>query len=268
VLEAITARGALFFYELQTHTGLLPSQLEDSLGELIAQGKVTADGYGAIRYFASRGKGKGRKRRIALAQPLSHRERGRRIAGRAGQRSPASSGRWSLFPGTIPPVPHEERLERWAWQLLQRWGVLFRDLMVRETLSPRWSQLLPMLRRMEARGEIRGGRFVAGVAGEQYALPESIEALRRIRDEPLTGDVLVLSAADPLNLAGLIAGEPRVALKHTATIALRDGRLLASQQSGEVQFYDEASAELIADLSRRLRRFDVAVSEQDLALQR
>ena len=268
VLEAITTRGALFFSELQTQTGLLPSQLEDSLGELIAQGKVTADGYGAIRYFVSRGKGKGRKRRIALAQPLSHRGRARRISRRAGQMSPASSGRWSLFPGAVPPLPHEERLERWAWQLLQRWGVLFRDLMVRETLAPRWSQLLPMLRRMEARGEIRGGRFVAGVAGEQYALPDSIEALRRVREEPVTGEVLVLSAADPLNLAGIITDEPRVAMKHTATIALRDGRLLGAQQSGEVQFYDQASAELAADLSRRLRRFDAAPSEQDLALQR
>ena len=111
-------------------------------------------------------------------------------------------------------VPHEvkpeERAERFARQLLMRWGVLLRDLLVRETLSPPWRDLLPVLRRMEARGEIRGGRFVSGFTGEQFARPEALELLRMIRRTPDDKPAVAVSAADPLNLAGIILPGPRV----------------------------------------------------------
>jgi ATP-dependent helicase Lhr and Lhr-like helicase len=104
----------------------------------------------------------------------------------------------------------EERVERFARQLLLRWGVLLRDLLVRETLSPPWRDLLPVLRRMEARGEIRGGRFVSGFTGEQFARPEALELLRMIRREPDRYPAVLVGNADPLNLSGIILPGPRV----------------------------------------------------------
>ena len=108
------------------------------------------------------------------------------------------------------PMSTQERLERFAQQLLLRWGVLLRDLLVREALSPPWRDLLPVLRKMEARGEIRGGRFVAGFTGEQFARPEAVELLRMIRRQPERGPAVAVSNADPLNLAGIILPGPRV----------------------------------------------------------
>jgi ATP-dependent Lhr-like helicase len=107
-------------------------------------------------------------------------------------------------------VREEERAQRFAKQLLLRWGVLLRDLLVRETLAPPWRDLLPVLRRMEARGEIRGGRFVGGFTGEQFARPEALELLRAIRRNPVARPTVTVASADPLNLTGIILPGPRV----------------------------------------------------------
>jgi ATP-dependent Lhr-like helicase len=107
-------------------------------------------------------------------------------------------------------VSAEERVERFARQLLLRWGVLLRDVLVRETLSPPWRDLLPILRRLEARGEVRGGRFVSGFTGEQFARPEALELLRAIRRESDARAIVPVSNADPLNLTGIILPGPRV----------------------------------------------------------
>jgi ATP-dependent Lhr-like helicase len=107
-------------------------------------------------------------------------------------------------------LPADKRVERFAFQLLRRWGVLMRDLLARETLAPPWRDLLPVLRRMEAKGEIRGGRFVAGLTGEQYARPEALDLLRAVRREGREEPPLEVSNADPLNLAGIILPGPRV----------------------------------------------------------
>jgi ATP-dependent Lhr-like helicase len=104
----------------------------------------------------------------------------------------------------------EDRVQRYARQLLIRWGVLLRDLLVRETLAAPWRDLLPVLRRMEARGEIRGGRFVSGFTGEQFARPEALDLLRSIRRDADGGALVIPSNADPLNLAGIILPGPRV----------------------------------------------------------
>src|SRR5690606_28656054 len=116
-------------------------------------------------------------------------------------------GRWSLFPGPLTAATREAYLEAWARQLLKRWGVLFRDVLIREVNAPRWQDLLPVLRLLELRGEVRGGRFVSGVAGEQYALPSAVDALREARrelEDGQTQDWIVISAADPINLFGVI----------------------------------------------------------------
>jgi len=120
-------------------------------------------------------------------------------------------------------VARAEREERFAWQLLRRYGVVFRDLLGRESQAPPWRALLPIYRRLEARGEIRGGRFVAGLVGEQYALPEAVEALRAVRRGQLSGEVVLVHTGDPLNLVGILTPGQRVSPFSNQFIAYRDG---------------------------------------------
>ncbi|HEY9086051.1 MAG TPA: DEAD/DEAH box helicase [Candidatus Tyrphobacter sp.] len=182
VLAQIEARGAPFFGEIVRGTKHLPSEVEEALWQLVAAGLVTADGFDALRSLVDA------KRRLG--------EKGHRARPRS------SGGRWTLL------VPATQRVDACAFalRLLARWGVLCRDVTARESLAPPWRELLPSLRRMEARGEVRGGHFVAGIGGEQFALPEALDALRAARrgDEwPLTEDVGV-GTYDPLQLAGVI----------------------------------------------------------------
>jgi ATP-dependent Lhr-like helicase len=130
-------------------------------------------------------------------------------------------------PSTLDPA------EQWAWQLLRRWGVVFRDLLAREPGAPPWYELCRIYRRLEARGEIRGGRFITGVAGEQFALGETVRQLRQLRDEGPANELVVLSAADPLNLIGIITPQARVPAKASNRIALCDGALVAAVTAGE-----------------------------------
>ena len=231
VLEALAGRGALFLHELQALTGLLPSQLDEALHELAALGLVTADAFAAVRKLA--GDTRERRARLAAGCPPPSACRGALCV---------PSGRWSLFPGLVTRPAEDACLLHRAQQLPRRWGVVFRDLLVRETASPAWGRLLPVFRRLEAQGEIRGGRFVAGVAGEQYALAAAVERLRQIKDRPPDGKILILAAADPANLAGVITAESRVPATHTNSIALRDGRLIAACQAGETTYWAEFTA--------------------------
>ena len=249
VLDALAARGALFPADLQSVTGLLATQLEEALGELAALGLVTADGFAAIRSIVTRGNRRpgGSRRRLARW-------------GRLTTRAKASGGRWSLFARPAAATRPEERAERWAAQLLRRYGVVFRDLLARESAAPPWRLLQPVLRRQEARGEIRGGRFVAGVAGEQFATPDAVERLRRIRDSkpPVqnhngTGDWLVLSATDPINLFGVITPGPRVPATRGNRFVVRDGRLVASLVAGKVEFQEAAEPVVAREMERQLR---------------
>ena len=107
--------------------------------------------------------------------------------------------------------------------MLKRWGVVFRDLLARETLAPAWRDLLVVLRRLEARGEIRGGRFVSGFLGEQFALPEALELLRSVRKASKDGEELQIAAADPLNLLGIVLPGPRLSALSSENLRLRDG---------------------------------------------
>ena len=191
VLAALEQHGASFFIDLVRQTKRLPSEVEDGLWELLAGGFVTADGFDNLR---------------ALIDPKR-----RRGEGRGSHKRPRhAAGRWALMHHVSPALNREQRVERFAQQLLIRWGVLLRDLLVRETLAPPWRDLLPILRRMEARGEIRGGRFVSGFTGEQFARPEALDLLRAMRRQSEKPGTVSVSNADPLNLTGIILPGPRV----------------------------------------------------------
>jgi ATP-dependent Lhr-like helicase len=191
VLQALERNGASFFIDLVRETRRLASEVEDALWELLAGGFVTADGFDNLR---------------ALIDPKR-----RRGEGRGSQRRPRhAAGRWAILRRDREAATPEERTEQFARQLLMRWGVVLRDLLIRETLAPPWRDLLPVFRRMEARGEIRGGRFVSGFTGEQFARPEALDLLRSIRRETEKRPALAVPAADPLNLAGIILPGPRV----------------------------------------------------------
>jgi ATP-dependent Lhr-like helicase len=197
IADSLQRHGASFLKDVVKATGLLTSEVEDGLWELAAAGLVTADGFENLR---------------ALIDPKRRAGEGR---GRHA-RPRHAAGRWALLqsPGDAEtPAAENARIDALARQFLRRWGVVFRDLLARETLAPAWRDVLIALRRMEARGEIRGGRFVAGFLGEQFALPEAVELLRGARRTSMsTGSstALVVAAADPLNLAGIITPGSRV----------------------------------------------------------
>ena len=202
VLDQLRSSGASFMRELVRATGRLTSEVEDGLWELVAAGLVTADGFDSLRALIDpkRRRGAGRHR---TARP-------RHTAGRwALLRPAAESGTAAGLASTSGP-----RAELFARQLLARWGVVFHDLIVRETTAPGWRDLLSVLRRLEARGEVRGGRFVDGFIGEQFALPDALEALRLTRRTPPQDgcQALRVSAADPLNLVGIVTPGERVSV--------------------------------------------------------
>jgi ATP-dependent Lhr-like helicase len=139
----------------------------------------------------------------------------------------------------VQPLSAEERAERWAWLLLNRYGVVFRDLLARETVAPSWRDLAPIFRRLEMRGEIRGGRFVHGVAGEQFALPDAVERLRKHRDEPSEPQWSIVSAADPLNLVGIVTRDPRVPSKRGNRLLFLNGRPVAARESRQMRWISD-----------------------------
>ncbi len=180
VLDEITRKGAPFFADIVRGTKRLPAEVEEALWQLVAAGLVTADGFDALRSLIDS------KRRLG--------EKGLRARPRS------SGGRWTRIESSTEKIDPEA----FARRLLARWGVVFRDIVAREGLAPRWRELLMALRRLEARGEVRGGRFVSGYVGEQFALPEAVDALRASRRNRDESELTAVSAYDPLNLAGII----------------------------------------------------------------
>lgn len=226
ICERLEAQGASFATDLMATTRMLPTHLEEALGELISRGIVTADTFTGLRSL------------IAERKEAQQRGRDRVPAGYTRQRLLTNvSGRWSIWKrssSVIGELSETERLQAWAWQLLRRWGVVFRDLIAQEDGSPRWWELVPVFRRLEARGEVRGGRFITGVAGEQFALESSLQRLRRHR-EPSEGDgVVLLSAVDPLNLIGVLSPPPRIPSQAQNRVLYVHGVPTAALQGGEV----------------------------------
>ncbi|MET0279948.1 MAG: DEAD/DEAH box helicase [Steroidobacteraceae bacterium] len=231
----LRARGASFFDDLLRGSGLLQSQAENALGELVAAGLASADSFGGLRALLLPLK---TKRRLAA--------RGRRIA-LAGLEE---AGRWSLLrpagDADVAAAPAAEAVEdpelvqQVAMRLLQRYGVVFRRLLTREAgWLPPWHVLLRSLRRLEAQGHVRGGRFVAGVSGEQYALPDAVTALRAVRQRRADGALVVLSAADPLNLLGIVTPGARLPALAGNRLALRDGVPIAVHAGGQLELFVE-----------------------------
>jgi ATP-dependent Lhr-like helicase len=216
VLEGLRSRGALFFHDLVTATRRLPVEVTEALWDLVARGLVTADGFGSVRALLS-----ARDRWLRRAARPGPGERLRR----AGQRAGGGEGRWALVPSPPPAgsVDRETLAEAVAEQLLARWGVVLRDLISRETLALPWREILWALRRLEARGTARGGRFVTGFVGEQFALPEAVEGLRQTRRRERQGEIVRLAAVDPLNLVGIVTPGPRVAAVRRNTVVYHDG---------------------------------------------
>jgi ATP-dependent Lhr-like helicase len=233
--------GALFPIDLVAATGLLPAEVWDALLELAAEGLVTSDTFSALR------------ERVAAAFDL--RRLPRRHRSRSARRPPTSpAGRWSLFPGYLRPAESAERLEQWAWQLLRRYGVVFRDLLRQEPLAPPWGSLVRVLRRLELSGHVRGGLFVEGVSGEQYALPEAVERLRGIDGSP---EPVVMTAVDPAQLAWLCPGEPMVPSVHTGAMVWWKGRVVASMQGMRVELFGQLPTSCWERVLRDLQRLVV-----------
>ncbi|MBV8195617.1 MAG: hypothetical protein JOY80_08825, partial [Candidatus Dormibacteraeota bacterium] len=217
VLAALRQHGALFTSDIAGTAKRLPSEVEAALWDGVARGLVTADGFAAVRGLLI-----GRR----WSRPQA-RQRGLR-RGVSGLSS--GEGRWSLVPAAMRVDDRDALAEAVAEQLLVRWGVVFRDVLARETLALPWRDILWALRRMEARGTVRGGRFVTGFAGEQFALPEAIDTLRRVRRADRAGETVRVSAADPLNLVGIIVPGPRIPAIRTNVVTYRDGLPLAAEQ--------------------------------------
>ncbi|MGA3215266.1 MAG: DEAD/DEAH box helicase [Acidimicrobiales bacterium] len=239
VVEALAGHGALFVTDLCQMTGRMPGEVAEALWDGMARGLLTADGFQAVRaLLAGRGRwgrsvsSPGRAAPLLSAPGRSRPGLPRRS--RLRVRPALSGGRWSLLgngPGSASVATSTEAVamdadeiaEAVAGQLLARWGIVFRDLLWRESLSIAWREVLWALRRLEARGVVLGARYVAGFTGEQFALPEAAEQLRSVARRPLDGLTVKLSAADPLNLTGVILPGPRVPAQHLRTVTLKDG---------------------------------------------
>ncbi|MDZ7750667.1 MAG: hypothetical protein U5S82_03170 [Gammaproteobacteria bacterium] len=198
--EALEGHGASFFIDLVQETGLLRTQAEEALAELVARGLVTSDGFAGLRALITPhnrrpGFGRGRRRHRATGAAVD------------------DGGRWSLLRPAAAALEYDaparpaddEAVEHIAHTLLRRYGVVFRKVLEREANLPPWRELLPVYRRMEARGELRGGRFVQSFSGEQFALAGAVTRLRAVRKRKKRGDLVALSAIEPLNLVGIIA---------------------------------------------------------------
>jgi ATP-dependent helicase Lhr and Lhr-like helicase len=237
VLAVLRARGASFFHELVAGSGLLATQVEQALGELAAAGLVTSDGFAGVRALITPS---------ARRKPLAPAVRRHRTVPFGIE----SAGRWALLEGAAVPLA----LERRARALLRRYGVVFRRLLEREAGAPAWRDLLLVYRRLEARGEIRGGRFVAGMAGEQFALPEAVGQLRAVRREPGAGRLVGLSAADPLNLTGIITPGERVPALAPNRVLYEDGVPVLALVAGDVRWLAPGAETRAADLVEALVR--------------
>jgi ATP-dependent Lhr-like helicase len=230
--DYLREHGASFFEDIANGTGLLRSQAEEALAELVAAGLAHADGFSGLR---------------ALLVPAARRGghpslRRRRVA----EFGIEQAGRWTLLRRPASAAqPDADTIEQVARLLLRRYGVVFKRVLEREAgWLPPWYELLSVYRRLEARGEIRGGRFVAGFTGEQYATPEAVSMLRALRREKETGALISVSAADPLNLVGILTPGARVPAAAGNRVLYRDGVPLAVQVAGESRFFAELPPEL------------------------
>ena len=250
IKQQLERHGASFFEDLLHSTGLLRTQLESGLAELVNQSLITSDSFAGLR---------------ALLLPASKKSSSRQKSRlkRALSSGFENAGRWSLLKTPVQTnqtnnVLHSDSywidIEYIANSLLKRYGVIFRKLLERESALPPWRDLLYVLRRMEARGEIRGGRFVDGFSGEQFALPEAVKLIRQVKKEETNEDLVAISASDPLNLTGLITPGQKIHAKTTNRILYRNGIPVAVSLAGKINYLEQFDARTQWEIQNKLVR--------------
>jgi ATP-dependent Lhr-like helicase len=234
VLNHLRTHGASFANEIASACKLTDEELRSAIAELVAAGAISSDGFEGLRA-------------IVGGAP-------NRTAARPNRAS--ASGRWFLVRKSTERPEHPERPERperdsavetFAWTLLRRYGVVFRRLLTREAIDAPWRDLARVYRRLEARGEIRGGRFVAGMSGEQFALPDAVERLREVRRSKPDDRLITISGADPLNLTGIITGDDRIRSSASTRVVFRNGVAVAAMESDMLRTFGNLDAETAAD---------------------
>ena len=238
VLDTLRSRGASFFNDLRVACGLDREDARLAVGVLAATGLASSDGFSGLRalIWTAHGRAAAADRRTNFA------------------------GRWTVVDfrlraeATKPEATKPEAIEQQAWTLLRRYGVVFRRVLAREANAAPWRELARVYRRLEARGEIRGGRFVSGMSGEQFALAGAVERLREVRRTPHDGRLLAISAADPLNLAGIVTAGERIRAAGRNRLVYRDGVPLAVLEGEIVRQLAPVDAAIAADVSRVLHR--------------
>jgi ATP-dependent helicase Lhr and Lhr-like helicase len=257
VAEYIRDNGASFFDEIAEHVGMLPVEVEDALAELVALGMVNSDSFAGLRVLLLPSGRRGK--------PGSYTARRKRRLALFGM---ADAGRWALVrrPAAGAASRSDEAVEQIVRTLLRRWGVIFWKLLGREAnWLPPWRDILMCCRRLEARGEIRGGRFIAGFSGEQYASPEAIGLLRDVRRKPNVGQYVSLSAADPLNLIGIATPGMRLASLAGNRLLYRDGLPIATFAADEVHYLAEVPEKEQWEIQTALLRRHIPAELDDLA---
>jgi ATP-dependent helicase Lhr and Lhr-like helicase len=257
VRQILEQRGALFFHELVAGVGLLPTQVEQALAELAGLGLVTSDSFAGLRALitpSSKRKPLTDVRRRNRTVPFGIESAGRwsllgKAAGRYGGTEVEATGKATALPPYRPPAADEQ-----ARTLLRRYGVVFKRLLAREPNPPAWRDLVLIYRRLEARGEIRGGRFVAGMSGEQFALPEAVGQLRAIRRSERTEKLISVAAGDPLNLTGIVTPGERIPAQGGNRILYRDGTPVAALDGGMIRSLDTSTDELTTEQAKALVR--------------
>jgi ATP-dependent Lhr-like helicase len=240
VLDVLRSRGASFLNDLRAAGALDASEVRRSLGTLVASGMAASDGFAGLRALMRGGPGR-------TITP---------------DRRASFAGRWTTIsqpPSSPSRATVEAAVEAQAWALLRRYGVVFRRVLMRESIAAPWRDLTRVYRRLEARGEIRGGRFVSGMSGEQFALPRAVERLREVRRTPHDGRLLIISTADPLNLGGIITSGDRIRAAVRNRLVYRDGVPIAALEGDVVRELAPIDPAIAADVSRALSRRRVPV---------
>ena len=224
MLDALSTRGASFLHELAAGCNLAVKDATPAIAELVAAGAISSDGFAGLRSLINDG------------VPT------------------AASGRWSVIARQADAIAADAALEHQAWAFLRRYGVVFRRILARETNAAPWRALVRVYRRLELGGEVRGGRFVSGMSGEQFALPEAVTMLREVRRTPADGKLIVISAADPLNLVGIVNTGDRVRAVAATRIVYRDGLPLAALEGDYIRQLSPIDASMASQVATALAR--------------
>jgi ATP-dependent Lhr-like helicase len=227
VLAHLQSRGASFARELASACRLDDDELRRALGELVAAGLVSSDGFAGLRGIIDSGSARGSVR----------------------ARRAAAAGRWFALRDDVPALTRETAVESAAWMLLRRWGVVFRRLLARESIGVTWRELARVYRRLEARGDIRGGRFVSGMAGEQFALPDAVDRLREIRRSGPDDRLLAISAADPLNLTGIVTPGERIRAASGTRLVYRNGVPVAVREGDTLRMMADVDPSIAGEVA-------------------